>query len=227
MARPLGTATEITSKGNIMRKFIAVALLTASSLAAAGVAHAAAPTVTKTYRTYASYTYTVSITDPAVSVSAGPRDGNPITTGGCVNQFRRKSNGQQLFLGTTCATPGTVKFTSPSFPVCETPFAIVVDGATVYTDLLNAPCPPPAPPAVIVTDAGATVTFTNPADVEQSASFGATVPSLACVYVADGPYTAQTSTRFAGIGLNRYVYFWAAVQVTVGPLSTVTATLVC
>lgn len=185
-------------------------------------AFAAAPTVTKTFRTYSSYVYTVAITDPVVSVSGGPRDGNPTTTGGCVNQFRRKANGQQLFLGTTCPTPGTVKFTSPSFPACETPFAINVDGVTVYTDVLNAPCPPPPPPAPVVTVTDTQVVFANPVDgITRDMFRTITVPECGHLSSVD-PFTVDCRLNFAGIGLNRYTYWSETIGVTLTPGQTIT-----
>lgn len=188
-------------------------------------AHAAPPTVTKVWRQYSSYTYTVAADHGAISAS--PYQGQPVTSGGCRLVWHRNARGRVIVDGAACSSAGTVAFTSPDFPVCETPFIVAVDGAAVLTDLLNAPCPPPAPPAVIVVASGDTVAFSNPATISQLASYGTTVPSLACYWSADGGFTSQTSTRFAGIGLNRRAYYWADVSVSVPAGGVVTATLVC
>lgn len=187
-------------------------------------ASASAPTVTKTYRTYNSYVYAVSVTDPAASVSASPTQGVPTVSGGCVNQDRRKPNGQRVYTGTACPTPGTVKFTSPDFPACETPFAISVNGTVVYTDTLNSPCPPPAPPAVTVVDNGTTVVFTNPAAVQQSTVQTVIIASLVTTLTADGPFSYTTRTNFSGVGPNTYVYYTATISATLAPSQVLTVT---
>ena len=205
-----------------MRRFVAIFVALMLGIAFTTASAHAATTVVKTYRTYNSYTYTITV--DAGSVTAGPTQGNPITTGGCVLDKVRKPNGQWLIKGAICPTPGTVKFTSPDFPVCETPFTIQIDGAVVYTDVLNAPCPPPPPPAVIVTVTAMTVTFTNPATVAQSTVYEVGVVSLDAVLTADAPFSYTTATRYAGIGLNRYAYFVAVISVTLTAGQTITVT---
>lgn len=190
-------------------------------------AAAAEPTVTKVYRTYNSYRYTIAV-DSAATVTGGPRANQdaPLASGGCKNVYRRMANGRNVYLHTTCPTPGTVRFTSPDFPACETPFTITVDGVTVYTDLLNAPCPPPPPPAGIITRTDTTLTFTNPADFTRDSTSHIGVDSATSTLTADGAFSYQVFTRFAGVGPNTYVYFEAVVTVTLSPGQTTTVTVI-
>lgn len=210
-----------------MRKFLALVALAlfATGCMPAEVGAAAAPTVTKAWRVYSSYRYTVAADHG--TITASPTQGDPVVSGGCRLAWHRNARGRVIVDGATCSSTGTVTFTSPDFPACDTPFTISVDAAPVFTDLLNSPCPPPLPPVPTIVITGSQVVFTNPASVTQTASYGSTVPALACYWTADGTFTTQTSTRFAGIGLNRRSYFYADLSVTLPPLATVTATLVC
>lgn len=187
-------------------------------------AHAATPTVTKAWRQYSSYRYTV-VADHG-KITASPTQGDPTSTGGCVLNWVRTRRGHTVD-GATCSSTGTVTFATPDFPVCDTPFTVSQDNVTVFSDLLNTPCPPPAPPAVVVYAEGDTVLFANPATVDQPGSFAGTVPAADCAWSADAPFTTSTVPRFAGTGPNRYVYYWATVDVSVPAGGVVTATLVC
>lgn len=180
----------------------------------------ALPTVLVTDLGAGSHRYTATIIDPAGVITGYPRKSgtNPSVTGGCRGVYHRRPNGQQVFQYVTCPTPGSVSFTTPFSPACETLFTITIDGTSAYTDVLNSPCPPPPPAQVVITHVANGLVFTNPLNgiTRASVTDSFVVPSLATTLTADGPFTYDISTRFAGIGLNRYVYFMAVV--TVGPI---------
>lgn len=190
------------------------------------VAALTAPAVTRTYVTIGSWRYTVTATDPATFTADG-RDPNEAvyTTGGCKNVYR-KVRARSYYQATTCATPGTVAYTTPIMFPCDSLFSIAADGAVFYSDLPNSPCPPPPPPAVTVTQPDAsTIVLSNPATVPQQATVGFIVAVADSSIQADADVAYSVVTRIAASGPNHYVYFWAVVQVTLDPGQTVTILL--
>lgn len=221
-----------------MRRYLTLFLtvvFTAAMLAVAvDQAHALAPTVSVTkeriYTGAVRYTATI---DHAADVTATDRDPAylPSTTGGCHLVYHVNTrNHAKIIDALYCDSVGTVSIRTKPTYTCGVTFALTAtDGAdsTTYTDALTGPCPPPAPPAVVVAYDGVTLTFTNPATVDQSASYGTTVSDLACTFAGDPAFATQTSTRFAGIAPNRYTYSWAFVQGVVAAGATVSLVKVC
>lgn len=184
------------------------------------------PAVTRTYVTVGSWRYTVTATDPATFTPSGQDPNEAVyTTGGCKNVYR-KVRARSYYQSTTCATPGTVAFTTPIMFPCDQLFSIAADGATFFSDLPNSPCPPPPPPAVTVTQPDAsTIVLTNPATVAQLGSVSFIVAAADSSIQADADVAYSVQTRIAASGPNHYVYYWATVQVTLDPGQVVTITL--
>lgn len=182
-----------------------------------------APAVVRTYVTVGSWRYTVTATDSATFTADG-RDVNEavITTGGCKNVYR-KVRARSYYQSTTCATPGTVAYTTPLMFPCDQLFSIAADGATFYSDLPSSPCPPPPPPAVTVVQPDAsTIVLTNPADVAQQKTVQFGVAAADSSIQADADVTYWVQTQIAASGPNHYVYFEGYVQVTLDPGQVVT-----
>lgn len=203
-----------------MKRIIITLAIIFAALGLVSPARAAAPVISNVVKTNlgaGSYRYTVNI-DQADSVTGYPQKSgvNPSATGGCKAEYKRKANGQQLFLGISCLTPGTVTYTTPFAPPCETDFTLTAttgSDVSVYTDQIGQTCPPPGPEAVTVTNDGTTITFTNPAAVAQHKTYGTTVPALSTTYSSADPFTYSTALRYAGVGPNTYVYAWATIGV--------------
>lgn len=200
-----------------------VAVVIALSLGLS-VAHAATPTVTKVYRTYNSNIYTITL--DAGYVTAGPlKSGtNYQTTGGCTLDWYRTSRGKVIIRGVKCVTPGTVVAISPDNPPCDTLFTVRIDSVTVYTDIL-APCQPPIvlPPPVTVVQTGATVTFTNPANIPQTGSYLYPVPDAGVyTFAASAPFTATPFEIHSGTAANPTVRYYYRLTVDLTPGQTVT-----
>lgn len=209
----------------MLKRIILILAVLFASLGLVAPAHASAPVISNVIKTdlgAGSYRYKANI-DQAESVTGYPQKYgvNPVATGGCQAQYKRKSNGQQLFLGITCASAGTVTYTTPVAPACETEFTLTATSATgevsTYVDQVGQTCPPPPPASVVVVNSGTTITFTNPAGVAQHKTYGTTVPDLSTTYSSDDPFTYSTMLRYAGVGPNTYVYAWATIGVDLAP----------
>lgn len=173
-----------------------------------GHAGAAAPTATLGT---GPGTYTVDVTADAGTfrISLGTtRD--PVTSGGCVDNFVRTRRGHTVN-GVTCTSAGTIQFSTSLYVACETPLDLTLNGVVVQSWLLNAPCPPPLPPAVVATYGDGIASFDNTAaSVDQIAVFHVGLPdgTTSCDTASTDPVWAgaRITTHFAGIGLNRYTY---------------------
>jgi hypothetical protein len=203
----------------IITMLVIVAIV--ATMVFAGVAHAATPpTVTKSVLSYGSNRYTVTVTDPA-TFEATPRSGDPSATGACTLNWVKLRRGHSIH-GVTCTGPGTVTFTTPTIPQCDTPFQITADGVVFFTDLLSTPCPPPPPAAVVSSYVGGVVTFMNPATITQDAWYTVNFVSAAPVLTSTDPFTSTVQTNFAGTAPNRYVYYSVQIGVTLAAGQTIT-----
>jgi|GEM_PF-5808482 len=184
-----------------MRFRFVVAALAIAAAAIPGIVHAA---VTVATLGTGPGTYTVNVAaDTGTYRITLATTGDPITTGGCANNYVRTRRGHYVN-GVTCTTAGTIQFSTSVFVACETPLALTQDGVVVASWLLNAPCPPPAPPAVVVTYGAGTATFDNTAaTVDQQAVFSVGIPNGTTSCTASIP--AHLTTHFAGITI-KYVY---------------------
>jgi hypothetical protein len=208
-----------------MKRILIGSVLALASIAAFTPAHAAAPTATLGT---GPGTYTVNVTADhgTFAISQGNAH-DPFAAGGCHDNYV-KTRRSYYVSGVTCTTAGTIQFTTTVFVACETPLNLTQDGVVIQSWSLNAPCPPPAPPAVVVTYGDGIASFDNTAaTVDQTAVFSAGVPvtyttcdpldttctpqpippSSCQTASTDATFTAHLTSHFAGIGLNRYVYY--------------------
>ena len=220
----------------LRRLFLALVVLLTGALVAPSVAHAD-PLVTQTYRSAGSYRFTLTADAGNALYTAGPTDGtNPVTSGGCRIVSHRNALGRVIIDGVRCLTPGTVGWNSKISPACDTLFSIRADGVTIWSTLLNSPCPPPPPPPVSVTyvtnlDADPDldqVVFYNPATVVQNKGVAFTVPAADSTVTVD-PASAldywNVVLVHGGTATNPFIYYQGQLGVIVQPGQTVTATL--
>lgn len=215
-----------------MLKRIIIPLLTLLvGVSIATPVHASAPAVSvvKTSVYTGAKTYTASI-DHATAVSAVPRDSAilPSTTGGCHLVFHVNTrNHAKIIDALYCDAPGTIAFRTPATYSCGVTFTLTaVDGldSTVYSDALTNACPPPPPPSVTSVYDGTAITFTNPATIAQDSLKTITVSEQYQAFTSADPFTVSYRTNFAGIGINKYVYFTATISVSLAPGQTITVT---
>lgn len=208
-----------------MLKQLIILLALIAGLATASPAHA--DTAVSKYRVYTgAYVYTANI-DSAAAIIGTPRDSAylPTVTGGCHLSYHVNTrNHAKIIDALYCDSPGTVAFRTPATYTCGVTFNLTVDGTVVYSDAVTGQCPPPPPPGVTVVNDGTAITFTNPATVEQGKTYTTTVPSLDTLFTSADPFNVTYRTNFAGIGLNRYVYFSATISVTLAPGQTIVVT---
>lgn len=203
----------------LKRIIISLAALLAA-LAIVTPAHALAPVISNVVKTdlgAGSYRFTANI-NQAEFITGYPQKGgvNPSVSGGCKGVYKRKNNGQQLFQFVTCATPGTVSFTTPYAPACESEFVLTAttgSDSSSYVNQIGQFCPPPAPAAIVVTYGDGVALFDNTAaTVDQQSVFsvglvGASDATLCNVVSTDATFSAHITKHFAGPNGVKYVYY--------------------